>query len=72
MTSTDQIHSVTDLMKAAAVALAQRDGQALESMQHRVRDWMQPAAECEAQMMMLNAMAEAAYMLEDEQSELVE
>lgn len=72
MTSTDQIHSVTDLMRAAAEALAQRDGQAIENMQNHVREWMQPSREYEAQMMLLNAMAEAAYMLEGEESELVE
>lgn len=65
-----QITTTTDLMRAAANALIHRDGEAFQALIHINSGWLQTAEEAEAQHRMLMAMAEAAYLLEGEASEL--
>lgn len=68
MTDIDNIHTVTQLMEAAATALEERDGDALDRMQSKARDWLQDGAEYAAQASMLGSMAEAAYTLADHEN----
>jgi hypothetical protein len=64
-----QINTTTDLLNAAAAALARRDGHAFERL-HSINDgWMQTDTERAATAALLNVMQEAAYQLEDEPSQ---
>ncbi len=54
-----QIHTVTDLMTAAARALCEGDQAALFELLEISADWLQPDAEADAQRTMLEAMIEA-------------
>lgn len=65
-----QITTTSDLMRAAANALIRRDGDALQRLISINSGWLQTAEEGEAQQHLLMAMAEAAYLLEDEASEV--
>ena len=63
--------SMTDLLNAAAAALAEL-AQAVsdaQTMQDTAADWLQPESEAEAQRHLLEVRAEAAYLLEGEESE---
>ena len=65
------MNSLTELMNAAAAALAEL-AQAVsdaQTMQDTAADWLQPESEAEAQPHLLEVMAEAAYLLEGEESE---
>lgn len=62
-------HDTTTLLTEAARALVARDGQRLERLAAISAGWMQTAAEGDAQHRLLMAMAEAAYLLEGEDSE---
>ena len=59
------VHTVTDLMAAAAKALTERDADALDKLRRKVCDWMQTEEETAAQLAMLDAMSEAAYELHE-------
>ena len=63
------MNSLTDLLNAAAAALAARDGDRIQRLAATAADWLQPEAEAEAQRHLLEVMAEAAYLLEGEESE---
>ena len=60
------VNTTSDLMQAAADALTARDTEALENLQNVARGWMQAEEESSAQLAMLEAMLEAAYLLEEE------
>ena len=62
-------HDLTSLLTAAARALASRDGHAIERLAAVSDGWLQSEAEAEAQRHLLEVMAEAAYLLEGEESE---
>lgn len=59
----------SELLIAAARALAARDGDAIQQLASIAADWMQPESEAAAQRHILEVMAEAAYLLEGEESE---
>ena len=63
------MNSLTDLLNAAATALAARDGARIQRLAAIAADWLQPESEAEAQRHLLEVMAEAAYLLEGEESE---
>ena len=63
------MNSMTDLLNAAAAALAARDGDRIQRLAAIAADWLQPESEAEAQRHLLEVMAEAAYLLEGEESE---
>ena len=63
------MNSLTDLLNAAATALAARDGDRIQRLAATAADWLQPESEAEAQRHLLEVMAEAAYLLEGEESE---
>ena len=54
-----QVHTVTDLMTAAARALREGDQAALMDLIEISANWLQPDAEAAAQQAMLEAMIEA-------------
>ena len=58
------MNSLTDLLNAAATALAARDGDRIQRLAATAADWLQPESEAEAQRHLLEVMAEAAYLLE--------
>ena len=63
------MNSLTDLLNAAATALAARDGDRIQRLAATAADWLQPESEAEAQRLLLEVMAEAAYLLEGEDSD---
>ena len=63
------MNSMTDLLNAAAAALAARDDARIQRLAATAADWLQPESEAEAQRHLLEVMAEAAYLLEGEESE---
>ena len=63
------MNSMTDLLNAAAAALAARDGDRIQRLAAIAADWLQPESEAEAQRHLLEVMAEAAYLLEGEDSD---
>ena len=63
------MNSLTDLLNAAAAALAARDDARIQRLAAIAADWLQPESEAEAQRHLLEVMAEAAYLLEGEESE---
>ena len=63
------MNSMTDLLNAAAAALAARDGDRIQRLAAIAADWLQPESESDAQRHLLDVMAEAAYLLEGEESE---
>lgn len=62
--------TVTELMAEAANALIRRDPYRLEELERISRGWMQTADEELAQIILLQAMIEAADLLLDTQSEI--
>lgn len=60
---------MTELLNAAAAALAARDGDRILRLAAIAADWLQPESESDAQRHLLDVMAEAAYLLEGEESE---
>ncbi|MDO5606106.1 MAG: hypothetical protein Q4G25_13190 [Paracoccus sp. (in: a-proteobacteria)] len=64
------IHSITDLIAAAAEALIARDTLRIEELTRISRDWLQMPQAAEAQARLLDAIMEAACLLEDEPSDL--
>ena len=63
------MNSLTDLLNAAATALAARDGARIQRLAAIAADWLQPESESDAQRHLLEVMAEAAYLLEGEDSD---
>ena len=63
------MNSLTDLLNAAATALAARDGDRIQRLAATAADWLQPESEAEAQRHLLEVMAEAAYLLDGEDSD---
>lgn len=63
-------NTVTELMAEAAKALIQRDTLRIEELQRISRDWMQMPDETEAQQLLLEAILEAACLLESDPSEI--
>ena len=63
------MNSLTDLLNAAATAPAARDGDRIQRLAATAADWLQPESEAEAQRHLLEVMAEAAYLLEGEDSD---
>ena len=59
-------HNTSELLTMAAEALNDRDFDRLEDLQSHVSQWIQTDEELEAQLKMLDAMAEAACLLGDE------
>ncbi|WP_449043500.1 hypothetical protein [Paracoccus versutus] len=62
--------TVTELMAEAANALIRRDPHRLEELERITRGWMQTADEELAQIILLQAMTEAADLLLDTPSEI--
>ena len=60
---TDPIHTLEDLLHAAAKALDARDADALQRLRRIPQDWLQTERETAAQAALLDAMAEAAFEL---------
>lgn len=58
------IHTVNDLMLAAADALSERDYQKLERLITISQNWLQPAEESRAQAAMLQSMIDAIELIE--------
>lgn len=63
-------NTMTELMAEAAKALIQRDTLRIEELQRISRDWMQTREETESQRLLLEALLEAACLLEGEPSEI--
>ena len=63
-------NTVTELMAEAAKALIQRDTLRIEELQNVARGWMQMPDEAEAQQLLLEAILEAACLLESDPSEI--
>ena len=63
------MNSLTDLLNAAATALAARDSARIQRLAAIAADWLQPESESDAQRHLLEVMAEAAYLLEGEDSD---
>lgn len=63
------MNNMTELLNAAAAALAARDGDLILRLAAIAADWLQPESEAEAQRHLLDVMAEAAYLLEEVESE---
>ena len=63
------MNSLTDLLNAAAAALAARDGDRIQRLAAIAADWLQPESESDAQRHLLEVMAEAAYLLEGDESD---
>ena len=66
----NQVHSTADLMRAAADALIKRDTVEISALMMISREWMQPQHETNAQQHLLEAIMEAACLLESEDSDL--
>lgn len=62
--------TVTELMAEAAKALIRRDSHRLEELERITRGWMQTQDEELAQIILLQAMTEAADLLFDTPSEI--
>ncbi|MFN8683121.1 hypothetical protein ACDP63_18590 [Paracoccus sp. P2] len=62
--------TVTELMAEAATALIRRDPRRLEELERISREWMQTPDEELAQIILLQAMTEAADLLLDTPSEI--
>lgn len=62
----DRPTTTTELMRAAAEALMARDANRLSGLRAIAQGWMQTSAEEQAQLMLLDAMGEAAELLEGE------
>lgn len=62
--------TLTDLIRAAAHALIRRDTLEIEDLARISDGWLQSDDEVEAQRLLLQAMLEAACLLEGEPSEL--
>jgi len=54
-----RIRTTTELLEAAAEALANGDELTLDELKSTVHDWLQPEAERNAQLAMLDAMLDA-------------
>lgn len=54
-----QVHTVSELMTAAAEALMNQDADALHELKQLTSDWLQTEEELRAQHAMLDAMLEA-------------
>lgn len=63
-------NTVTELMAEAAKALIERDTLRIEELQRISRDWMQTGDEAAAQSLLLEAILEAACLLEGDPSEI--
>lgn len=63
-------NTVTELMAEAANALIRRDSHRLEELERIARGWMQTQDEELAQIILLQAMTEAADLLLDTPSEI--
>lgn len=63
------IHSITDLLAATAEALIARDTLRIEELKRISDGWLQMPDENEAQARLLDAILEAACLLEGEPSE---
>jgi hypothetical protein len=64
------INTTTDLIRAAAQALIRRDTLAIEDLARVNEGWLQSDDEAEAQRLLLQAILEAACLLEGEPSYL--
>lgn len=62
--------TTTELLAAAARALVERDTFALDELQRQAADWLQRDDEAAALGLLLEAMLEAACLLEGEPSEV--
>jgi hypothetical protein len=62
--------TTTDLIRAAAQALIRRDTLAIEDLARVNEGWLQSDDEAEAQRLLLQAILEAACLLEGEPSDL--
>lgn len=58
-------NTLNDLLTAAAEALRARDPETLERLRGHAANWMQTREEATAQIELLDAMIEAAYLLEE-------
>lgn len=65
-----RINTPSEMLAAAAAALMERDAVALERLRDINDGWMQTGEERRAMANALNAMIEAAYLLEGEPSEV--
>lgn len=63
-------NTVTELMAEAAKALIQRDTVRIEELQRISAGWMQTTDEAESQRLLLEAILEAACLLEGDPSEI--
>ena len=63
--------TTTDLIRAAAHALIRRDTLAIEDLARISEGWLQSDDEAEAQRLLLQAILEAACLLEGEPSDLI-
>ena len=61
-------HTTAELIEQAGIALIRRDPERLEQLQAIAAGWLQAAHEASAIQTALNAMAEAAELLLDEES----
>ena len=59
-----RIRTTTELLEAAAEALANGDELTLDELKSTVHDWLQPEAERNAQLVMLDAMLDALGRME--------
>ena len=64
------VHTTTDLFNAAAIALAKRDGATFDRLRQINLNWLQPPEQAAAADAALQAMQEAAYLLDGEPSEM--
>ena len=62
--------TIPELMMQAAAALVRRDHTTLERLENHTHGWMTNDTEQVAMQLMMQAMIEAAYLLEDEPSEI--
>lgn len=63
--ATDNVRNVAQMMNCAALALQERDVDALERLQSLSRNWLQDGSETAAQSALLCAMIDAACELQD-------
>ena len=59
-----RIRTTTELLEAAAEALSNGDEMTLDELKSTVHDWLQPEAERNAQLTMLDAMLDALGRME--------
>jgi len=59
-----RIRTTTELLEAAAEALSNGDEMTLDELKSTVHDWLQPEAERNAQLAMLDAMLDALGRME--------